>query len=125
MLTFNVLRRRCTVETEIELFLFIYEMSQALAIVEKDTQEYQGHAIEGFPWYTAKTLAETAEIHKQTANRKVISLGYTTQLNYLKWYEWWLDYLYSLNDVEQVDLEKSRINGLDLSEWYPKGHLVT
>lgn len=122
MLTLRILRKKCNAVTEIEFFLFIYEMGQAISIVAHEL-EHRAVLIEGVtPQEVTNDLAKAGR-ENESAIKKLTQFGLTNSVSdFLDWYRWWLKYLYSLNDVELVDLEKSRLNGEDLSEWYPEGH---
>lgn len=133
MLTLRVLRRKCNAVTEIGFFLFIFEISQAIAIVEHETK--LGRIFTGaYAWNSIIDDLEAAKNEKESAIVKLTRFGLTNPIRlpnlylpycyspeFYRWFKWWEDYFYSLNDVELVDLEKSRLNGLDLSEWYPTG----
>lgn len=121
MLTIRVLQRECCADTEIEYFLFIYELQQAIAIVERDIKYRPPNSVDGFPVIFLHNSLAVAEIERKLAIKQLAKFGVNI-LDFPRWYQWWLNYFYSLNDVELVDLEKTRLNGLDISEWHPSGH---
>jgi len=119
MLTLKVLRQKCVAESEIEFFLFIYEIGQAIAIAEHEIEIEK--ILSRSYWHNPIIDdLENAKKEKGSAIAQLMEKFDVTDV--FLWYQWWKRYLYSLNEIELVDLEKTRLNGLSLSEWYPEGH---
>ena len=128
----HTLKKECHAETEIEFFLYIQQLSQAIKLA---TPKFEMLFLAGVDPSDIKSSLdiENAEDNLEKAVHSLNQFGlnfpavklkhlkviYT--LEFIKWYTWWEDYLGSLNDIELGDLEKSYLNGEDLSEWYPEG----
>ncbi len=127
MQTYQVLKRKFRGTSEIEYFLFILEMEQAIefAFLRVRSFIYRQYDL---------NLSKEAEDEKYRVIRELTKFGLSSpifqtrgfgeppkSLEYQQWFNWWESYLDSLNEVELGDLEKARINGESLSEWYPEG----
>lgn len=135
MQIYTVLRRKCHAHEEIEYFLFIQEITQAIELTKLYLDRHM-YRVDDLP--KVVELLEFADSEKYAAVNRLTKFGlpeksakyhsskgteYTSE--FYKWYQWWSDYLYTLNDIELDELEKSRINGEDLSEWYPENSWKT
>lgn len=129
----QVLKRKCRAESELEFFLYIQQLSQAIELATPRFIMLTNAGVNPLDIKEDMDI-ETAETNKEMAVRELHKFGLTdpvvTKLKHVKafyslefrrWYTWWEEYLNSLNEVELCDLEKAYINGESLLEWYPKG----
>lgn len=129
----TVLKRERRAESELEFFLYIQQLSQAIELAIPKFIMLTNAGVNPLDIKEDMDI-ETAETNKEMAVRQLHKFGLTdpvvTKLKHVKafyslefqrWYTWWEEYLSTLHYTELDDLEKSYLNGESLLEWYPKG----
>lgn len=129
----QTLKKECRANTELEYFLYIQEMRQAIDLAKPIVDKMLKSFLEMEDIYKYYNIPEAiiklnqaiSELEKFGLKKALINtspiFGPIHTINFLSWFTWWEDYLASLTETEIRDLEKARYNGDDISHWRPNG----
>ena len=113
----QILNKRCFPNTEIEYFLRIQELTQAIILANERMKTAEDDDAQ---WLLQECI-NRGELAKHSNIYCIAQFGIFHPKEYDQWYAWWKNYFNSLNEIEIGEIEKAFINGEDISEWRPEG----